>query len=77
MTWELLDVLGAPPVRGHSYTIVLPATEPGLRRYLGSGLIKGISPVMAERMVAHFGTDIVHVIDDGPERLTEVPGLCD
>src|SRR6185437_13180150 len=58
-----------------SYTTVLPATEQGIRRYLGSGLITGIGPVMAERMVAHFGVDIMHVIDDEPERLTEVPGL--
>src|ERR1700742_1330812 len=58
-----------------SYTTVLPATEQGIRRYLGSGLIRGIGPVMAERMVAHFGVDIMHVIDDEPERLTEVPGL--
>jgi uncharacterized protein YqgV (UPF0045/DUF77 family) len=35
----------------HSYTTVLPATIQGIRRYLGSGLIKGIGPVMAERMV--------------------------
>src|SRR5690242_11825338 len=55
-----------------SYTTVLPATEQGIRRYLGSGLIRGIGPVMAERMVAHFGVDIMHVIDDEPERLTEV-----
>jgi exodeoxyribonuclease V alpha subunit len=59
----------------HSYTTVLPATEQGIRRYLGSGLIKGIGPVMAERMVNHFGTDIMHVIDEEPARLTEVDGL--
>jgi exodeoxyribonuclease V alpha subunit len=59
----------------HSYTTVLPATEQGIRRYLGSGLIRGIGPVMAERMVAHFGVDIMHVIDDEPQRLVEVPGL--
>src|ERR1700691_5294521 len=58
-----------------SYTTVLPATEQGIRRYLGSGLIKGIGPVMAERMVGHFGVDIMHVIDDEPDRLIEVPGL--
>jgi exodeoxyribonuclease V alpha subunit len=58
-----------------SYTTVLPATEQGIRRYLGSGLIKGIGPVMAERMVNHFGVDIMHVIDDEPGRLIEVPGL--
>jgi exodeoxyribonuclease V alpha subunit len=59
----------------HSYATVLPATEQGIRRYLGSGLIKGIGPVMAERMVSHFGVEIMHIIDDEPGRLVEVPGL--
>ncbi len=59
----------------HSYTTVLPATEQGIQRYLGSGLIKGIGPVMAERMVKHFGTGILRVIEDEPGRLTEVEGL--
>ena len=59
----------------HSYTTVLPATVQGIQRYLGSGLIKGIGPVMAERMVAHFGVDIMHIIDDAPARLIEVDGL--
>src|SRR5207344_1542488 len=59
----------------HSYTTVLPATTQGIQRYLGSGLIKGIGPVMAERMVAHFGVDIMHVIDEEPGRLIEVDGL--
>jgi exodeoxyribonuclease V alpha subunit len=59
----------------HSYTTVLPATIQGIQRYLGSGLIKGIGPVMAERMVSHFGTDILRVIEDEPGRLVEVPGL--
>jgi exodeoxyribonuclease V alpha subunit len=58
-----------------SYTTVLPATVQGIQRYLGSGLIKGIGPVMAERMVAHFGVDIMHIIDDTPQRLIEVDGL--
>ncbi len=59
----------------HSYATVLPATIQGIRRYLGSGLIKGIGPVMAERMVAHFGTGILAVIETEPGRLTEVHGL--
>ena len=58
-----------------SYATVLPATAAGIQKYLGSGLIKGIGPVMAERMVAHFGVDIMHVIDDEPGRLIEVDGL--
>jgi len=59
----------------HSYATVLPATAAGIQRYLGSGLIKGIGPVMAERMVAHFGVDIMHVIEAEPARLIEVEGL--
>jgi exodeoxyribonuclease V alpha subunit len=58
-----------------SYTTVLPATIQGIRRYLGSGLIKGIGPMMAERMVAYFGTDILTIIEEAPERLIEVHGL--
>jgi hypothetical protein len=46
----------------HSYATVLSATAAGIRKYLGSGLIKGIGPVMAKRMVAHFGVGITHVI---------------
>ena len=58
-----------------SYTTVLPATIQGIRRYLGSGMIKGIGPMMAERMVAHFGIEILDIIEQQPERLIEVHGL--
>lgn len=58
-----------------SFTTVLPATIQGIRRYLGSGLIKGIGPTMAERMVDHFGLDILTVIENEPQRLVEVYGL--
>ena len=61
--------------RVHSYATVLPATIQGIRAYLGSGMIKGIGPVMAERMVAHFGTGILDMIEHQPGRLTEVHGL--
>src|SRR5262252_2656547 len=58
-----------------SYTTVLPATLQGIRRYLGSGLIKGIGPKMAERIVTCFEMDTLRVIEEEPERLIEVPGL--
>ncbi|AZK94150.1 MULTISPECIES: SF1B family DNA helicase RecD2 [Streptomyces] len=58
-----------------NYTTVLPATIQGIRRYLGSGLIKGIGPRIAERIVDHFGTDTLDVIEQEPGRLVEVPGL--
>ncbi|MBW1598633.1 ATP-dependent RecD-like DNA helicase [Streptomyces sp. JJ38] len=58
-----------------NYTTVLPATVQGIRRYLGSGLIKGIGPRIAERIVDHFGTDTLDVIEEDAGRLIEVPGL--
>ncbi len=58
-----------------SYTTVLPATVQGIRRYLGSGLIKGIGPVFAERIVEHFGLQTLEIIESEPGRLVEVPGL--
>jgi exodeoxyribonuclease V alpha subunit len=58
-----------------SYTTLLPATVQGIRRYLGSGLIKGIGPKMAERIVDRFGADTLRVLEEAPERLHEVPGL--
>jgi exodeoxyribonuclease V alpha subunit len=58
-----------------AYTTVLPATIQGIRRYLGSGLIKGIGPKMAERIVDHFGPATLQVIEQNPGRLVEVPGL--
>src|SRR6266536_1619999 len=57
------------------YTTVLPATVQGIRRYLGSGLIKGIGPKLAERVVDRFGTGTLQVIEEQAERLIEVPGL--
>jgi exodeoxyribonuclease V alpha subunit len=57
------------------YDTVLPATIQGIRRYLGSGLIKGIGPRMAERIVDHFGQATLEVIEQAPGRLVEVPGL--
>ncbi|MFL6078112.1 MAG: ATP-dependent RecD-like DNA helicase [Mycobacteriales bacterium] len=57
------------------YTTVLPATIQGIQRYLGSGLIKGIGPRLAERIVEHFGLDTLDVIEREPKRLVEVPNL--
>ncbi len=53
----------------------LPASTEGIKRYLGSGMIRGIGPVMAERIVDRFGDDTLEVIDHDPERLSEVLGI--
>jgi exodeoxyribonuclease V alpha subunit len=54
---------------------VLPATVSGIEKYLASGLIKGIGPELAQRLVAHFGAETLTVIGEHPERLTEVSGI--
>lgn len=57
------------------YTVQMPATIEGIRKYLGSGLIKGVGPVTAERIVDHFGLDTLEIIETDPGRLIEVPGV--
>jgi exodeoxyribonuclease V alpha subunit len=54
---------------------VAPDTLVGLERYLGSGLIPGIGPGFAKRIVEVFGMETLKVLDDAPERLAAVPGL--
>lgn len=53
----------------------LPATTEGIKRYLGSGMIRGVGPVMAERIVNKFGADTLDVIEEDPKRLQEVSGI--
>src|SRR6059058_2125386 len=58
-----------------SFVQRLPASVEGITRYLSSGLIKGIGPKKAERIVAHFGEQTLAIIEQQPERLTEVKGI--
>lgn len=53
----------------------VPATTFGIEKYLGSGLIKGVGPKFAKRIVDMFGTDTISVIEDNPEHLNEVDGI--
>jgi len=53
----------------------LPTTLVGIKKYLGSGLIKGIGPAYAQKLIDAFGTDVLHVIDKTPEKLSHVPGI--
>src|SRR5512140_669451 len=59
----------------HQYAVEYPATLEGLRKYLGSGLIRGIGPVTATKIVERFGLETLDIIDNEPNRLTEVPGI--
>ncbi|HMQ55235.1 MAG TPA: ATP-dependent RecD-like DNA helicase [Anaerolineae bacterium] len=57
------------------YTEELPATVEGIKRYLGSGLIKGIGPKMAHRIAERFGPYTLEVIEKNIQRLNEVEGI--
>ena len=58
-----------------NYEIVKPNTINGIERYLGSGLIKGIGPAYAARIVARFGLKTLDILENDPDRLREVDGL--
>jgi exodeoxyribonuclease V alpha subunit len=54
---------------------VAPTTIAGLEKFLGSGVIHGVGPVLAKRIVEAFGTSALDVLDNNPDRLREVEGL--
>ena len=58
-----------------SYEETLPATVYGIEKYLGSGLIKGVGPKFASRIVKEFGADTLTVIEEDPDSLIRVPGI--
>ncbi|MGE5529489.1 MAG: ATP-dependent RecD-like DNA helicase [Patescibacteria group bacterium] len=64
-----------PQFQIESFERITPATLNGLERYLGSGLIKGIGPVTAKKIVRAFGLAALDVIKARPERLTQIPGI--
>lgn len=61
--------------RAGSLAVVPPASEEGIRRYLSSGMLKGIGPKLADVLVRAFGTDLFDIISDDPERLLDLPGI--
>jgi len=73
----LLEIDGrhGEQLRAESLVELAPDTLAGLERYLASGVIKGVGPKLAQRVVTAFGLDSLRVLDDEPERLREVEGL--
>jgi exodeoxyribonuclease V alpha subunit len=61
--------------RAASLIELVPDTLVGLEKYLASGLIKGVGPKLAQRLVARFGLNSLRVLDEEPHRLREVEGL--
>jgi exodeoxyribonuclease V alpha subunit len=52
-----------------------PTTSEGVERYLGGGFVKGVGPVLAKKLVGHFGAEVLKVIGDNPADLESVNGI--
>jgi exodeoxyribonuclease V alpha subunit len=80
---ETLEVSGQwthHPKHGEQFRVErfrsrLPATVYGIRKYLGSGLVPGIGPKYADKIVDHFGVETLDIISNHSKRLQEVPGI--
>jgi len=64
-----------PQFTVESFEETLPATVYGIEKYLGSGLIKGIGPIFAKKIVNTLGTDTLEVIESDVDRLLEIRGI--
>lgn len=62
-------------IRARSVLLLMPESLPDIEKYLASGVLPGVGPALARRIVKIFGQDTVQVLDSDPTRLLEVPGL--
>jgi len=72
--WSIHPKFGSQLTVQHYKTLV-PATQFGIQKYLGSGLIKGIGPVMAKRIVKQFGIKSLDIIEKDITKLSKVEGI--
>ena len=72
--WETHPKFGQQ-LKIDSFEVTLPAGIDGIRTYLGSGIVKGIGPSLAARMVKAFGAQTLEIIEGHPQRLVEVDGI--
>ncbi len=73
-TWTN-DPKHGPQFKAETVTTVTPTSPEGIERFLASGLVKGVGPHFARRLVEAFGTAVFEVIEAEPSRLREVPGV--
>jgi len=62
-------------LRVDRYDVIAPSTLEGIEKYLGSGMIKGIGPALAKRLVTKFGERTLDIIENHPDRLLETEGI--
>ena len=74
---EAVHPLYGSQIKVISYRVIAPDDEESMERYLGSGAIKGVGPALAARMVKKFKKDTFRIIEEEPERLTEIKGISE
>ena len=74
--WEMNPRFGQQ-FRVESFVPILPSSVKGIEKFLSSGLVKGIGPVLARRIVKKFGQDTIEIISGHPDRILEVEGVGD
>ncbi len=72
---EVFHEIYGEQIKMTSYRVVPATDEFSLRKYLGSGAVKGIGAVLADRIVDKFGEDTFRIIEEEPERLAEIRGI--
>lgn len=72
--WARHDVFGEQ-LKARGYKLLPPDSQEAMERYLGGGVLKGVGPGLAKRLVARFGLETFEVLDNHPERLSEIPRL--
>jgi exodeoxyribonuclease V alpha subunit len=73
--WWVTDRTHGLQFKTHSLRVVPPSTLEGIEKYLGSGMVKGIGPHFARKLVQAFGEHVFDVIEQAPDRLTELDGI--
>jgi len=73
--WWVRDKEHGLQFKATTLKTVPPTTAEGIERYLGSGLVKGIGPILAKKLVGHFGADVLAIIESRPSELQSVGGI--
>ncbi|WDV46115.1 ATP-dependent RecD-like DNA helicase [Clostridiaceae bacterium M8S5] len=72
--WDYHSKFGQQ-LKVQSYEKIQPTTTSGIEKYLASGLIPGIGPKMAKKIVEHFGEDALDVLQYSPDKITQIQGI--